>query len=127
MPHSREMVPRLTLDIRVVPLMSHISRSPVDLFCQRISRLPSPLKSPLATIFHALAIVPKLTSAIRVVPLMSHTDRRPVASFCNRRSVSPSPSKSAAETISDCIGTLGRVADPLCSPRSMYQTVHCPV
>jgi hypothetical protein len=52
---------KLTLDVRVVPFMSQMARWPVEVFCQRISDLPSLLKSLEPTMLHDVADVSKLT------------------------------------------------------------------
>jgi hypothetical protein len=54
-------IPKLTLDVRVAPFMSQMARWPVEVFCQRISDLPSLLKSLEPTMLHDVADVSKLT------------------------------------------------------------------
>ena len=68
-------IPKLTLDVRVVPFMSQIARWPVELFCQRMSDLPSPLKSLEPTMLHDVATNPKLTVDVCVVPFISQIRR----------------------------------------------------
>ena len=68
-------IAKLTLDVRVVPFMSQMARWPVELSCQRISDLPSPLKSFEPAMLHDVAMVPKLTVDAWVVPFMSQMAR----------------------------------------------------
>src|SRR6266480_3956102 len=92
--HAVHSVGKLTLEVRVVPFMIQILRSPVALFCQRMSALPSPLKSPEPAMLHAVHSVGKLTLEVRVVPFMIQILRSPVTLFCQRMSALPSPLKS---------------------------------
>src|SRR6266496_839783 len=93
--HEVPTIPKLTLLLKLVPFMSQITRSPVTLFCQRMSGLPSALKSPDPTMFHEVPTTPKLTLLLRLVPFMSQITRSPVTLFCQRISDFPSPLKSA--------------------------------
>src|SRR5437763_16619989 len=97
--HAVHTVGKLTLPAYVVPLMIQILRSPVALFCQRMSAWPSPLKSLEPAMLHAVATVGKLTLPAYVVPLMIQILRSPVALFCQRISAWPSPLKSPASAI----------------------------
>src|SRR6266550_394074 len=92
--HDVATNPKLTVDVCVVLFMSQITRWPVELFCQRMSGLPSSLKSLEPTMFHDVATVPKLTVDVCVVLFMSHIRRWPVELFCQRMSALPSPLKS---------------------------------
>src|SRR5438094_869747 len=94
MPHDADTVPKLTLDVCTVPFMSQIKRCPVELFCQRMSALPSPLKSHEPAMLHDVVTVPKLTVDVCAVPFMSQITRCPVELFCQRMSALPSPLKS---------------------------------
>ena len=75
--------------------MSQITRWPVTLFCQRMSELRSPLKSPEPTIFHDVGTVGKTALPTGLVPSMNKMTRAPVELFCQRISDLPSPLKSA--------------------------------
>ena len=68
--HDVATNPKLTADVRVVPFMIQIRRWPVELFCQRMSDLPSPLKSPEPAMFQGISTVPKFTLLTKVVPFM---------------------------------------------------------
>ena len=54
----------------MVPFMSQIPRWPVTVFCQRMSALPSPLKSPEPAMLHDVPTVPKSTKDRNVMPFM---------------------------------------------------------
>src|SRR5438046_7104489 len=92
--HDVATNPKLTADVRVVPFMIQIRRWPVELFCQRMSALPSPLKSLEPAMLHDVATNPKLTLDVCVVPFMSQIRRWPVELSCQRMSDLPSPLKS---------------------------------
>src|SRR5438876_8121974 len=91
--HDVATNPKLTLEVRAVAFMSQITRWPLKLFCQRMSALPSPLKSLEPAMLHDVATNPKLTAEVRVVPFMSQIARAPEV-FCQRMSALPSPLKS---------------------------------
>jgi hypothetical protein len=76
-----------------------MARWPVEVFCQRISDLPSLLKSFEPTMLHDVATVSKLTLDVRVVPFMSQMARWPVEVFCQRISDLPSLLKSLEPTM----------------------------
>src|SRR5438552_18973346 len=92
--HDVATNPKLTLEVRAVPFMSQITRWPVELFCQRMSALPSPLKSLEPAMLHDVATNPKLTLEVRAVLFMSQITRWPVELFCQRMSVLQSPLES---------------------------------
>ncbi len=60
--HDVGTVPKLTVDVCVVPFMSQIRHWPVEVFCQRMSALPSPLKSLEPAMLHNVSTVAKLTT-----------------------------------------------------------------
>src|SRR2546421_11573729 len=72
--------------------MSQRARAP-ELFCQRMSGLLSPLKSPEPTIFQEVATDGRKMLLPKVVPFMSQRAREPEV-FCQRMSALPSPLKS---------------------------------
>src|SRR5437667_361195 len=92
--HDVATNPKLTLEVRAVPFMSQITRWPVELFCQRMSGLPSPLKSLEPAMLHDVATVPTLTVDVCAVPFMIQITRWPVELSCQRMSALPSPLKS---------------------------------
>src|SRR5208282_4516686 len=85
----------------VVPFISQIATSP-DVSCQRMSVLPSPLKSPVPTIDQpdAVGTVPtyEVVGFKIVVPFISQIATSPDVS-CQRMSALPSPLKSRWPTI----------------------------
>src|SRR6266705_6607578 len=103
--HDVATNPKLTAEVRVVPFMSQIKRCPVELFCQRMSGLPSPLKSLEPAMLHDVATNPKLTAEVRAVPFMSQIARAPEV-FCQRMSALPSPLKSLFPTDPTILKTL---------------------
>src|SRR5207244_13481593 len=81
--HDVATNPKLTLEVRAVPFMSQIARWPVELFCQRMSALPSPLKSLEPTMFIDVATVPKLTVDVCVVLFLSQIAHEVFGIFCS--------------------------------------------
>src|SRR6188474_437428 len=79
-----------------LPFISHMARSPVVVFVQNRSALPSPLKSPVPLIFQAGGTVPTLAPPPAALPFMNHIERSPVAVFDQKMSALPSPLKSPA-------------------------------
>src|SRR5260370_15825021 len=83
--------------------MNHIATLPL-VSRQRMSPLPSPLKSPVPTIDHAMGAFPTparfLTSGLPI----SQIATLPLGS-CQRMSLLPSPSKSRCPTIDQLVGT----------------------
>jgi hypothetical protein len=68
--------------------MNQIERSPVTVFCQTMSALPSPLKSADATIDHAVGVEGRAANEpSHVAPFMIHIERSPVEVFCQRRRI----------------------------------------
>ena len=62
-----------------MPFMSHIDTSPL-VSCQRMSLLPSPLKSPVPMIDHLVATLPRPADDETVAPFMNHIARLPLVS-----------------------------------------------
>src|SRR3954471_15675479 len=63
--------------------MNQIDRSPVVVFCQRMSPSPSALKSPLPAIDHAVGTTGSSAALpSQLVPLINHIERSPVRAFC---------------------------------------------
>src|SRR5215831_17630750 len=89
-------------EINDVPSMNHTATCPVPSRCHTRSGLPSPLKSPIVTIFHVVsgtALGLKNDPEIIDVPSINHTAIPPLPSFCHTRSVLPSALKSPVPTI----------------------------
>jgi len=63
--------PRETVAVGAVPFMSTIVTSVVAVFCQRMSVLPSPLKSPVPTTYIPLAETPRETVPETPVPAIT--------------------------------------------------------
>src|SRR5258706_12132277 len=79
----------------VVPFISHTAGVP-STFCQRMSTLPSPLKSPDPTACHVVpGLEPARPPPVSVVPFISQIAVVP-STFCHKRSELPSPLKSPA-------------------------------
>src|SRR5438046_9691850 len=95
--HDVATNPKLTADVRVVPFMIQIRRWPVELFCQRMSDLPSPLKSLEPAMLHGVATDPKLTLLVWVVPFMIQITRAPEVR-CQRMTAVPPPLISSLKT-----------------------------
>src|SRR6266542_2086632 len=94
--------------------MSQITRCPVALFCQRMSDLPSPLKSLEPAMLHDLATVRKLTVDRSVVPFINKITRCPVELFCQRMSGFPCPLKSLEPTMLQDVATNPRLTLDVC-------------
>src|SRR6266852_4690241 len=96
----------------VVPFISQIARLPLVVSRQRMSHLPSPLKSPVPTIDQVVGTFP--TPAVlgfkTVVPFISQIATLPLVSR-QRMSHLPSPLKSPVPTIDQAVGTFPTTAD----------------
>src|SRR5712691_3687337 len=79
------------------PFMNQIATLPL-LSCQRMSLVPSPLKSPVSTIVQAVDIFPTPTDWVTCAPFINQIATLPLVS-CQRISVLPSPLKSPVPTI----------------------------
>src|SRR6185312_9140936 len=77
----------------VLPLISHSLIVPLALSYQRMSDLPSPLKSPVPMIDQLEAMVPMSGEAVMVPPFICHSSIVPSV-LRKRISVLPSPLKS---------------------------------
>src|SRR5579872_2411986 len=92
-------------DETVVPFISHTAVLP-ELSRQRMSLLPSPLKSPVSDTDHDVGTLPmKVLDVTPPLPLSSQIATLPVLSR-HRMSVLPSPLKSPEPTIDQEVGTL---------------------
>src|SRR5262249_61469478 len=80
--------------ITLVLLMSHTTNCPLVLLYQRMSLLPSPLKSPVPATVHGLGTEPGEPPPITLAPLSSQISACPVMVWYQRRSLIPSPLKS---------------------------------
>src|SRR5438874_11403 len=104
-------------------------RWPVELFCQRMSTLPSLLKSPAPAISHSVGMVGSNTYVpSQVVPFINHILRWPVELFCQRMSTLPSPLKSPVPAILHSVGIVGRSTyAPSQFVPFISQILRCPV
>src|ERR1700691_381187 len=77
---------------------------------QRISLLPSPLKSPVPATDHVSGMVPTLVvlEFVGVVPFISQIATVPLLLLRHRMSAMPSPLKSPTPTTDQLVGTLPR-------------------
>src|SRR5439155_143691 len=125
--HDVDTVPKLTLDVCTVPFMIQIKRCPVELFCQRMSALPSPLKSdrlgPLLTMVAARNARTR-SEERRVVREIT---RCPVELCCQRMSALPSQLKSLEPSMLHVVGTVPKLTVDLCVVPFMSQITRCPV
>src|SRR6266496_1427105 len=105
--------------------MSQTARMPA-VFCQRMSDLPSPLKSPEPAMLHDVATNPKFTVDVRVVPFMSQITRWPVELFCQRMSDLPSPLKSLEPAMLHDVATNPKFTVDVCVVPFMSQIARAP-
>ena len=71
-------LPSDTLEEKLVPLISQITRLPVEVSVHRMSELPSLLKSPEPSISQFSVTLPSDTLEAKLVPLISQITRLPV-------------------------------------------------
>src|SRR5215470_7487328 len=83
-----------------------------------MSFLPSPLKSPVPTIFHTLGgAFPTPADWVTCEPFINQIATSPLAVFCQRMSPMPSPLKSPVPTTDQAPGTFPTPADcATCAP-----------
>src|SRR5262249_21674468 len=105
--HTVGLFPTPADCVTCAPFMNQIATLPL-VSCQRMSLLPSPSKSPVATIDQMVGAFPT-PKDVTWAPFISHTDKLPLVS-CQRMSPSPSPSKSPVPTIDHTLG--GTFATP---------------
>src|SRR5262245_13259269 len=98
--------------VTVLPLISQIARLPA-LSRHTMSAMPSPLKSPVATIDQVVGTLPRPAALGSAVPLRNQIATSPVAVLRHRMSALWSLSKSAKPEICQAVGTLPRLADEL--------------
>src|SRR6266849_2775275 len=91
--------------------MNQIATLPLP-SCQRMSLLPSPLKSPVSLIDQrGDAAEPTPAAPVTCAPFISQIATSPVLVFCQRMSPLPSPLKSAVPAIDHTAGTVPTPAD----------------
>src|SRR6516162_1337233 len=98
-------VPSEPPPMMVAPLISQITTCPVRLLYQRMSPLPSPLKSPVANTAQSVVTVPSEPPPITLVPFISQITACPVVPLRQRMSAKPSPLKSRCPTIAHGLAT----------------------
>src|SRR4051812_17518417 len=78
--------------------MNQIERSPVDVFCQRMSAWPSPLKSPEPAIDQTVGTCGSMAALpSHAAPCINQRERSPVEMFCQiRRTEGPAEASSFA-------------------------------
>ena len=126
MSHAVGTLPKFTTLARTVPFISQIERAPESLCCQRMSGLPSPLKSSEPTMFQWLSTVPKLTLLVWTVPFINQMERAPEV-CCQRRSPLPSPLKSPTPIMFHDVAKVPRLTLPMKVVPFIIQTVRSPV
>jgi hypothetical protein len=77
----------------VVPFMSQITRWPLTVFCQRMSALPSPLKSPEPAMLHDV-YRSQTDKGLKRGAIHERDNALASKLFCQRMSALPSPLKS---------------------------------
>src|SRR5262249_16067988 len=108
--------------ITVVPLISHTRTCPVLVLYQRMSLIPSPLKSPVSTIVHGLAAEPGEPPPMIVAPLISHITVWPFVVLYQRMSLIPSPLKSPVPATTQSCAVGGR--DRIQLRRNLNRSAH---
>src|SRR5258706_400582 len=93
-----EPVPTHADCVTCVPFMNQIATLPLVLSYQRMSLLPSPLKSAVPTIDHEVGTDPTPAICATCAPFISHIATLPLVSR-QRMSLLPSPLKSRCPTI----------------------------
>src|SRR5260370_21683802 len=107
--------------------MNQIATLPL-VSCQRMSLLPSPLKSPVPTIFHTLGgAFPTPAACVTCAPFISQIATSPVAVFRHRMSPLPSPLKSPVPAIDHTVATFPTPADSVTSVPSRNQLSTSPL
>src|SRR4051812_20814028 len=93
-----------------VPFISQIPESPLEVFRQRRSTRPSPLKSPAPWISHAgSATVGRATTEETEVPFISQIPASPFAALRQIRSLDPVPSKSLRFVRTDSLNEVAKL------------------
>src|SRR6266852_342897 len=106
-PHQSALAPWIDQTVRIFPtpadcetcgpFMNQIATLPL-LSCQRMSLLPSPLKSPVSTIVQLVGAEPSPADWVTCAPFISQIATLPLPSR-HRMSLLPSPLKSPVPTI----------------------------
>src|SRR5512135_1117516 len=111
-----------------MPFMYQTMFAPVEILRQRMSGLPSLLKSATPTIFQFWSVTgARLAEPVCVSPFMYQTMFAPVDILRQRMSASPSLLKSAVATILQAPAKGSSVAVAVCVDPFIYQTVFSPV
>src|SRR5262249_51665791 len=112
----------------VVPLINQITTCPVFVFCQRMSLLPSALKSPVSKMCQGLVAEPGEPPPITVVPFNSQITTCPLVVLYQRMSVLPSPLKSPVRMGTHwTMGAEPGEPPPMTLAPSISQITTCPV
>src|SRR5260221_3871709 len=88
--------------VTCVPFTNQIATLPL-VSCQRMSLLPSPLKSPVSTIDQVVGADPRPTDIMNSAASISHTATAPLASR-HRMSLLPSPLESPVPITDQVVG-----------------------
>src|SRR5450830_602125 len=97
--------------VGVAPFINQIAVLPL-VSRQRMSLMPSPLKSPVSTMDQLVGTVPTNAPPVGVAPLMNQIATLPLVSR-QRRSLLPSPLKSPVPTMLQLVGTEPTVPPPM--------------
>ncbi len=101
-------LPMVAVAVGVTPLISQIPTLPL-VSRQRMSDMPSPLKSPVSAMLQAAGTLPMPEVEATAVPLRSQIPTLPLVSR-QSRSLLPSPLKSPVPTIVQLVGALPTTA-----------------
>src|SRR5262249_46350835 len=115
--------------ITVVPFNSQISACPVNWLTQRMSVLPSPLKSPVWEANQATGAEPGEPAPMMVAPLISQITTCPVLLLYQKMSALPSPLTSPVPVICHPVlgGTVPSEPPPMTLVPFISQITACPV
>src|SRR5258708_13026079 len=105
--------------------MNHIDTLPL-VSRQRMSPIPSPLKSPVATTVQLVETVPIHVDEMTCAPFMSQIATLPLVSF-QSQSYLPSPLKSRCPTIDHEVATVPNHVDDLICPPFMSHIAILPL
>src|SRR5262245_35584434 len=113
MAQSAPTAPRLAVELTCRPFMTQITTVPVVLSRQRMSVLPSPLKSPVSTIDQLLGTVPRPAVCVICPLLTSQIATLAVVPSRHRMSLLVAPTPLKSDTNDLPIGGHGAEAEGL--------------
>src|SRR6516225_6656523 len=108
-----------------VPLMNQINTCPVVVLRQRMSLIPSPLKSPVPTITQSVVTLPGTPLPITLATSISQISTSPLLVLYQRMSVLPSPLKSPVPATVQGLPGVKREPPPITLVPLVSQTMIC--